>query len=38
MKSLDKSQNGFVTMIIVLLAILIAVIALVYMRVSRANG
>lgn len=38
MKSLKQDQSGFITMIIVLLAVLITAIVLVYMRVARANG
>jgi len=37
MKTLKNDQSGFFTMIICLIAILIAVIVLVYMRVSQAN-
>lgn len=38
MQSLHKKQSGFITMIVMLLAMLIAAIALVYLRVKRANG
>jgi ABC-type sugar transport system permease subunit len=38
MKSLKKDQGGFFTMIALLLAILIAVIVFVYLRVTRTNG
>ncbi len=38
MRSLKQDESGFFTMIICLLAILIAVIVLVYMRVSNAGS
>lgn len=38
MKSLKKDQSGFITMIIVLLAILAVAVVFVYLRVSRVNS
>lgn len=37
MRKLNERQQGFITMIIMLLAILIAAIGLVYLRVARAQ-
>lgn len=38
MKSLKTNQSGFVTIILMLLAILAAAIVFVYMRVARAQN
>lgn len=38
MKKLAKQQQGFITMIVCLLIILIAAIVFVYLRVARADG
>jgi hypothetical protein len=37
MKVIRRNQEGFITMIILMLVILIAAIALVYLRVLKAN-
>jgi Tfp pilus assembly protein PilX len=37
MKKLSSNQQGFVTMIVCILAILVTVIVLVFMRVSKAT-
>ena len=37
MKAIKREQNGFITMIVLMLVILIAAIALVYLRVANAN-
>lgn len=37
MKAMRHKQDGFITMIVLMLVILIAAIALVYLRVANAN-
>lgn len=37
MKAMRHRQNGFITMVVLMLVILIAAIALVYLRVANVN-